>query len=101
MKDGSYQVECSDEGLITDDIQDCLKLVIRRVKAEGGTSASKWALEMLLADRVGFICEKPLKRLSGQHGLPSPPTRSDSTGATGRRTFGVGFVRSCDIQFRL
>ena len=66
MKDGSYQVECSDEGLMTDDIQDCLMPVIRAVKAEGGAAASKWAFDMLVADRVGFICDKDLKRLSGQ-----------------------------------
>lgn len=66
MKDGSYQVECSDEGMMTDDIQDCLKPVIRAVKAEGGAAASKWAIEMLVADRVSFICDKELKRLSGQ-----------------------------------
>ena len=66
MKDGSHQVECSDEGMMTDEIQDCLKPVILAVKAEGGTSASKWANEMLLADRVGFICETALKRLANQ-----------------------------------
>ncbi len=32
MKDGSYQVECSDEGLMTDEIEDCLRPVIRAVK---------------------------------------------------------------------
>jgi len=53
MKDGSYQVECSDEGLMTDNIQDCLKPVIRAVKAKGGASAREWAHKMLLADRVG------------------------------------------------
>jgi len=66
MKDGSYQVECSDEGLMTDDIQDCLKPVMQAMKAESGAAASKWALEMLRADRVGFICENELKRLSEQ-----------------------------------
>ena len=66
MKDGSYQVERSDEGLMTDDIQACLKPVIRAVKAEGGTLARKWAFEMLLADRGGFICERALKGLAGQ-----------------------------------
>ncbi len=66
MKDGSYQVECSDEGIMTDEIQVCLKPVIRAVKTKGGSSAGKWASEMLLADRVGFICENELKRLADQ-----------------------------------
>ena len=46
MKDGSYQVESSDEGLTTDEISDCLKPVIRAVKAVGGDQAAKWAFEM-------------------------------------------------------
>lgn len=66
MKDGSYQVECSDEGMMTDDIEDCLKPVIRAVKSDGGDSASKWAFAMLLEDRVGFLCEKQLKAMAGQ-----------------------------------
>lgn len=63
MKDGSYQVECSDEGLMTDDIRDCLKPVIRAVKAAGGGEAAKWANDMQIADRVGFICDKELAEL--------------------------------------
>ncbi len=63
MKDGSYQVECSDEGLMTDDISQCLKPVIRAVKAAGGNEAIKWADAMQTADRVGFICDKELAEL--------------------------------------
>ena len=63
MKDGSYQVECSDEGLMTDDIEDCLRPVIRAVKTSGGADADKWAKEMQKADRVGFICEHELGEL--------------------------------------
>jgi len=66
MKDGSYQVECSDEGLMTDDIEDCLNPVIRAVRSEGGDLASKWAFAMLGEDRVGFICEKQLKAMTRQ-----------------------------------
>ena len=63
MKDGSYQVESSDEGLMTDEIGDCLKPVIRAVKAIGGAEAAKWAFEMQVADRVGFICDNELAKL--------------------------------------
>ena len=66
MQDGSYQVECSDEGLMTDDIQDCLRPVIQAVQSAGGKEAAKWALKMLSADRVGFICDKELNTLAGQ-----------------------------------
>jgi len=62
MKDGSHQVECSDEGMMTDDIQDCLKPVIQAVQADD-KEAGKWAAEMLRADRVGFICEQELKQI--------------------------------------
>jgi hypothetical protein len=63
MKDGSYQVECSDEGLMTEEIEDCLRPVIRAVKTLGGAEADKWAMEMQKADRVGFICEHELAEL--------------------------------------
>ena len=63
MKDGSYQVECSDEGLMTDDISECLKSVIHAVRAAGGEEAATWASDVHTADRVGFICDKELARL--------------------------------------
>ena len=65
MKDGSYQVECSDEGLMTDEISECLKPVIRAVKAAGGDEAVEWARDMQTADRVGFICDTELAELRG------------------------------------
>lgn len=65
MKDGSYQVECSDEGLMTDEISDCLKPVIRAVKAAGG-GAAKWASDMQRADRIGCICDTELAELRGE-----------------------------------
>lgn len=66
MKDGSYQVECSDEGLMTDEISQCLSPVIHAVGAAGGVEAVKWADEMHKADRVGFICDKELAKLRGR-----------------------------------
>ena len=66
MKEGSYQVECSDEGLMSDAISQCLEPVIRAVKAAGGQEAAKWAAEMQRADRMGFICEQELAKLRGK-----------------------------------
>jgi hypothetical protein len=63
MKDGSYQVESSDEGLMTDDIEDCLRPVIQAVKAAGGSDVDQWANKMRRADLVGFICEHELAEL--------------------------------------
>ena len=66
MKDGSYQVECSDEGMMTEEIQDCLKPVIDAVKSADGGEAARWAKDMKTADRVGFICDKELAELRGE-----------------------------------
>lgn len=66
MKDGSYQVECSDEGMMTDDIIACLNPVVRAVKAAGGDEAIEWAEAMQRSDRVGFICDRELAELRGE-----------------------------------
>lgn len=66
MKEGSYQVECSDEGLMTEDICECLRPVIRAVQAAGGNAATRWAKQMQAADRTGFICNKELAELRGK-----------------------------------
>ena len=65
MHKGSYQVECSDEGLMTDDIQECLLPVIHAVRKSGLKSADvfHWCNLMLATDRVGFICQKELLAL--------------------------------------
>ncbi len=63
MKAGSHQVECSDEGLMSDEICQCLMPVIQAVQAAGGVEAVKWAGKMLTADCVGCICDQELKEL--------------------------------------
>jgi hypothetical protein len=65
MKHGSYQVEMSDEGLMTDDIEDCLKVVIGSL-TKGDVPANEvlaWCTAMRASDRMGFIAEKPLEAL--------------------------------------
>lgn len=66
MTDGSCQVECSDEGLMTHDIRECLKPVIRAVRTAGGDEAVKWASQMQAANRIGVICDKELAELRGR-----------------------------------
>jgi uncharacterized Zn finger protein len=65
MKQGSYQVEMSDEGLMTEDIAECLMVVIQALKKcdlpPGEVLA--WCAEMLKRDRVGFICDQELGAL--------------------------------------
>ena len=63
MEEGSRQVEMSDEGLMTDDIEECLMVVI---KALGNCDLPTgevlaWCSAMLDADRVKFICDRELE----------------------------------------
>src|SRR5579871_3983126 len=54
MKQGSYQVEISDEGLMTQDIEDCLDAVLK-VLAKSDLPAAEviaWCTAMLDTDRV-------------------------------------------------
>ncbi|WP_186774665.1 hypothetical protein [Allorhodopirellula solitaria] len=64
MKRGSYQVARSDEGLMTEEIEDCLKPVIKAIAKTGGVEAKEWATAMIAADEVGFICEAELKKIT-------------------------------------
>lgn len=65
MRDGSYQVEMSDEGLMTDDIAECLKVVIAALKKSDVPPPRivEWCVAMAERDRVGFICTEELKSL--------------------------------------
>ena len=72
MKQGSYQVEMSDEGLMTDDIQECLMPVIRVLKKcdlpPGEVLA--WCEAMKKSDRVGFICKEQIRSLQKHFAAP-------------------------------
>jgi hypothetical protein len=65
MKQGSYQVEMSDEGLMTQDIEECLAVVTQALKKcdlpPGEVIA--WCAEMAKRDRVGFIFNRELAAL--------------------------------------
>ena len=65
MKRGSYQVEMSDEGLMTGDIEGCLSVVLKALETSGlpGGEVLAWCSAMLDNDRVGFIAEGPLQAL--------------------------------------
>jgi hypothetical protein len=65
MKRGSYQVEMSDEGLMTQDIEGCLDVVLKAL-AKCDLPAAEviaWCSAMLDTDRVGFIAREPLQAL--------------------------------------
>jgi len=65
MKEGSRQVEMSDEGLMTDDIEECLMVVIKALRKSNlpTDKALVWCSKMLDADRVKFICDRELASL--------------------------------------
>jgi hypothetical protein len=65
MKQGSYQVEMSDEGLMTEDIEDGLKVVIEALRKSDLPVAEviAWCSAMLESDRGGFIAREPLQSL--------------------------------------
>jgi hypothetical protein len=65
MKRGSYQVEMSDEGLMTEDIEACLKVVLEALRKCDLPAAEviAWCSAMLENDRIGFIAREPLQSL--------------------------------------
>ncbi len=62
MDKGSYQIECSDEGMMQEEIESSLRLVISAVATSPEVKA--WAHEMLLRDRMGFLCERELTEIA-------------------------------------
>ena len=74
MKRGSYQVEMSDEGLMSDDIEDCLSVVIESLTQSDvpANEVIAWCTAMRASDRVGFIAETPLEALR-QRVQPAAP----------------------------
>ena len=65
MKQGSCQVEMSDEGLMTSDIEECFSVVVKALKKCDLPSGEvvKWCKAMTKSDRVGFIYERELQGL--------------------------------------
>ena len=68
MKRGSYQVEMSDEGMMTEDIENCLSVVIKAMQ-KGDLPADErraWSTAMRANDRVEFIAREQLESLSNR-----------------------------------
>lgn len=70
MRKGSYQVEMSDEGLMSYDISRCIEVVIRALEESDlpAPAISTWCDAMLRADRVACICDDELKALRDRPG---------------------------------
>ena len=58
----SCQMDCSDEGLMQEEIEDCLRPVISAVAKSSG--ASDWALGMMGQDSTGCIRRGELTALA-------------------------------------
>ncbi len=65
MRSGSYQVEMSDEGLMTEDVERCLRVVLRGVEASKlpPPRVVAWCDALRQCDRVGFILTKEINAL--------------------------------------
>lgn len=74
MKQGSRQVEMSDEGMMTDDIEECLSVVLKELKKCDlpANDVIAWCSAMLANDRVGFIARESLQSLRDR--VVSPKT---------------------------
>ena len=72
MDQGSYQVEMSDEGMMTEDIEECLQVVIEALKQCDlpADDVTAWCAGMLKKDRVGFICDEGLQALQDRFDVP-------------------------------
>src|SRR5829696_5104555 len=68
MKQGSYQVEMSDEGLMTEDIEACLSVVLKALRkcALPADEVLAWCSAMRANDRVGFIAMESLQSLQAR-----------------------------------
>jgi hypothetical protein len=74
MKQGSYQVEMSDEGLMTEEIEDCLNVVLKALRKcdLSATEVIAWCEAMLGNDRIGFIAREPLQSLRNRVQTTAP-----------------------------
>ena len=65
MQQGSCQVEMSDEGFMTQDIEECLQVVLQALKkcSLPPDEVVAWCAGMIKNDRVGFICDRDLDAL--------------------------------------
>lgn len=65
MKQGSYQVEMSDEGLMTQEIEECIAALVQALKKSDlpPNQVVAWCAAMTKNDRVGFIYDGELAAL--------------------------------------
>lgn len=69
MDQGSHQVEMSDEGLMTSDIEECLQVVVQALPKSDMPPGEivAWCKAMIASDRVGCIYDRELRALHRQY----------------------------------
>lgn len=74
MDEGSRQVEMSDEGLMTEEIEECLMVVVKALAKCDLPSDEKlaWCAAMTKRDRVGFICDEEIQALKNRIAASRP-----------------------------
>ena len=72
MVKGSQQIEMSDEGLMTDEVAECLQVVLEALpKCDlPADEVASWCTQMLAGDSMGFVCDAELKSLRRQFETP-------------------------------
>ena len=68
MRKGSYQVAMSDEGMMTEEIVECLHVAIQAFTEADlpRQEVAAWCADMTFADQIGFICDRELCELRKQ-----------------------------------
>jgi hypothetical protein len=68
MVKGSHQIEMSDEALMTDEVEECLQVVMEGIASCDlpADEMAAWCTQMLAGDSVGFVCDAELKSLRRQ-----------------------------------
>jgi len=68
MAKGSHQIEMSDEGLMTDEVKECLQVVLEALSKCDlpADEAAAWCTQTIAGDSVGFVCDEELKKLRRQ-----------------------------------
>lgn len=75
MKDGSYQVEMSDEGLMSSEIEECIRLVVRAIQKSGlpARQVTDWCDAMVKASRGGLLDTAEIESLRKLVARRKPP----------------------------
>ncbi len=64
MEEASHQIEGSDEGMMLEDVEECLQPVLDALENFDETQRSSWAFRMQRSDCLGVVCRERLQRWS-------------------------------------